>query len=100
MAKNGLPDIVTEKLKKLPNQPGCYIYRDAKGEVLYVGKALSLRNRVRSYFQESTRHGLRIARMVNKVADFETIVVDSEVEALVLECNLIKQHRPPFNVRL
>jgi excinuclease ABC subunit C len=100
MSKARYPEIVTEKLKKLPAKPGCYIYRDAKGEVLYVGKALVLKNRVRSYFQESTRHGVRIARMVSRVADLETIVVDSEVEALVLECNLIKQYRPPFNVRL
>lgn len=93
-------EVVLEKLKKLPNQPGCYIYRDAKEEVLYVGKALSLRNRVRSYFQDSTRHGPRIERLVSKVADLETIVVDSELEALVLECNLIKKYRPPYNVRL
>lgn len=94
------PETVTEKLKKLPNKPGCYIYKDAAGEVLYVGKALVLKNRVRSYFQASTRHGARIERMVRKVKDLEWIVVDSEVEALVLECNLIKQYRPPFNVRL
>lgn len=94
------PPLVLERLKKLPNQPGCYIYRDAKGDVLYVGKALVLKNRVRSYFQASTRHGARIARMVRRVADIEWIVVDSEIEALVLECNLIKQHRPPYNVRL
>lgn len=100
MSKSRFPDQVTEKLKKLPGSPGCYIYRDVKGEVLYVGKALVLKNRVRSYFQGSTRHGLRIARMVSRVADIEWIVVDSEVEALVLECNLIKQYRPPFNVRL
>ncbi|HVT11395.1 MAG TPA: excinuclease ABC subunit UvrC [Fimbriimonadaceae bacterium] len=99
-AKSRFPEAVTEKLKKLPAQPGCYIYRDAGGEVLYVGKALVLKNRVRSYFQESTRHGVRIARMVSRVADIEWIVVDSEVEALVLECNLIKKYRPPFNVRL
>lgn len=98
--KSRFPEVVTEKLKKLPAKPGCYIYRDARGEVLYVGKALVLKNRVRSYFQESTRHGIRIARMVSRVADLEWIVVDSEVEALVLECNLIKQYRPPFNVRL
>lgn len=94
------PPLVLERLKKLPIQPGCYIYRDAKGDVLYVGKALVLKNRVRSYFQASTRHGARIARMVRRVADIEWIVVDSEIEALVLECNLIKQHRPPYNVRL
>jgi excinuclease ABC subunit C len=95
-----LPDTVVAKLKKLPAKPGCYIYRNEKSEVLYVGKAINLRNRVRSYFQESTRHGIRIARLVTKVRDIEWIVVDSEVEALVLECNLIKEHRPPFNVRL
>ncbi len=88
------------KLAKLPASPGCYIFRDADGKPLYVGKALSLRSRVRSYFQSSTRHGNRIARMVAKVRDVEWIVVDSEVEALVLECNLIKRHRPPYNVLL
>ena len=100
MPESKLPEVVVKKLKKLPANPGCYIYRNDKGEVLYVGKAISLRNRVRSYFQPSTRHGIRIARMVSKVRDIEWIVVDSEVEALVLECNLIKEHRPPFNVRL
>jgi len=95
-----VPENVAEKLKQLPKQPGCYIYRDEKGEVLYVGKAINLRNRVRSYFQKSTLHGARIERMVFRVRDVEWIVVDSELEALVLECNLIKQHRPPYNVRL
>ena len=89
-----------EKLKSLPAKPGCYIFRDAEEAILYVGKAISLRSRVRSYFQKSTRHGTRIARMVRKVCDLEFIVVDSELEALVLECNLIKKHRPPYNVRL
>ena len=100
MSRPELPDNVIAKLKKLPAQPGCYVYRDKGGEVLYVGKALVLRNRVRSYFQASTRHGARIERMVRRVADIEWFVVDSEVEALVLECNLIKRYRPPFNVRL
>ncbi|MDR3691823.1 MAG: excinuclease ABC subunit UvrC [Fimbriimonas sp.] len=100
MGKSSLAEHIQEKLKQLPSKPGCYIYRDEKQSVLYVGKAISLKNRVRSYFQESTRHGVRIARMVGKVHDIEWIVVDSELEALVLECNLIKQHRPPFNVRL
>lgn len=100
MSKSKLPETVAEKLKSLPSTPGCYIYRNEKRDVLYVGKAINLKNRVRSYFQESTRHGLRIARLVSKVRDIEWIVVDSEVEALVLECNLIKEHRPPFNVRL
>lgn len=88
------------KLRGLPDKPGCYIYKDAGGAILYVGKALSLRSRVRSYFRKSANHGARIARMVAKIDDLETISVDSELEALVLECNLIKEHRPPYNVRL
>ncbi|HZH99081.1 MAG TPA: GIY-YIG nuclease family protein, partial [Fimbriimonadaceae bacterium] len=83
--------LLSDKLKALPASPGCYIYKDVAGQVLYVGKALVLKNRVRSYFQKSTRHGTRIGRMVKKVADVEWIVVDSELEALVLECNLIKR---------
>ncbi|MBA3725418.1 MAG: excinuclease ABC subunit UvrC [Armatimonadetes bacterium] len=93
-------EAVSNKLRALPAKPGCYIYRDEQGSILYVGKAVSLKSRVRSYFQKSTIHGIRIARMVSKVRDLEWIVVDSELEALVLECNLIKEHRPPFNVRL
>jgi excinuclease ABC subunit C len=91
---------VAERLKSLPKQPGCYIFRDEAGDVLYVGKAIDLRSRVRSYFRKS--HGLdnRKMRMVAKVRDLECIVVDSELEALVLECNLIKEHRPPYNVIL
>lgn len=100
MTANNWPAKVQEKLKNLPTTPGCYIYRNTGGDVLYVGKAINLRNRVRSYFQDSARHGIRIDRLVSKVQDIEWIVVDSEVEALVLECNLIKQYRPPFNVRL
>lgn len=100
MPKRNLPEKVAEKLKTLPAVPGCYIYRGEIGEVLYVGKAISLKNRVRSYFQESARHGARIERLVRKVRDIEWIVVDTELEALVLECNLIKQHRPPYNVRM
>jgi len=100
MAKKGLPDLLKEKLAMLPGEPGCYIYKDEHAQVLYVGKALSLKNRVRSYFQESTKHGPRIARLVGKIRDIEWMVVQSEVEALVLECNLIKQHRPPYNVRM
>ncbi len=91
---------VAERLKSVPKKPGCYIYRDESGDVLYVGKAIDLRSRVRSYFRQSTNHGVRIERMVHKIRDIEWIVVDSELEALVLECNLIKEHRPPYNVRL
>ncbi|MFX8466507.1 GIY-YIG nuclease family protein, partial [Acinetobacter baumannii] len=69
-------------------------------EVLYVGKAVNLRSRVRSYFQPSATHTARIERLVFRVRTIETIVVDSELEALILECNLIKEHRPPYNVRL
>lgn len=100
MPARNLPESVAERLKAVPASPGCYIYRDEAGEVLYVGKALVLRSRVRSYFQSSTRHSDRIERMVRRVQDIEWIVVDSELEALVLECNLIKRYRPPFNVRL
>ncbi len=100
MKKRRIEEIVAEKLTKLPGKPGCYIYHDENGDVLYVGKAKSLKNRVRSYFQASTKHSLRIARMVNKIRDIEWMVVDSELEALVLECNLIKTHRPPYNVRM
>lgn len=91
---------LADKLKALPNKPGCYLFRGADGEVLYVGKAVSLRSRVRSYFQKSARHSLKVARLVSRVADLETFVTDTELEALVLECNLIKRYRPPFNVRL
>lgn len=100
MTKKAWPELVLEKLKGVPKSPGCYVYRDEKGEVLYVGKAIVLRNRVRSYFRESADHSNRIRRMVHKIQDIEWIVVDSELEALVLECNLIKKYRPPYNVRL
>ena len=88
------------QLKRLPAKPGVYLFRDAAGKILYVGKAKTLRPRVRSYFQRSgdTRSG--IARMVTRIADLEVIVTGTEVEALHLEQNLVKRHRPPFNVRL
>jgi excinuclease ABC subunit C len=90
---------VEEKLKALPAKPGVYLFRDAGGQVLYIGKAKSLRPRVRSYFQRGeTRAGM--AKLPARVADFEVIVTDTEVEALHLEQNLVKRHRPPFNVRL
>ncbi|MCH7944706.1 MAG: excinuclease ABC subunit UvrC [Armatimonadetes bacterium] len=100
MPPKELPEPLQRKLKSVPTKPGCYIYRDKKGEVLYVGKAVNLRSRVRSYFRKSARHGARIERMVFKVRDVEWMVVDSELEALILECNLIKEHRPYYNVRL
>src|SRR2546425_2165789 len=88
-----------EKLKGLPAKPGVYLFRDARGQVLYIGKAKSLRPRVRSYFQKGETRAT-IAQLPARVADFEVIVTDTEVEALHLEQNLVKRHRPPFNVRL
>jgi excinuclease ABC subunit C len=91
---------VAEQLKTLPAKPGVYLFRDGRGEVLYVGKAKSLRSRVRSYFQKTTDGRAQIALLPERVADLEVIVTGSEVEALHLEQNLVKRHRPPFNVRL
>ena len=89
-----------EELKKLPPKPGVYIMHDKDDTIIYVGKAISLRNRVRSYFRESTNKSPKIEKMVTKIARFEYIVTDSELEALVLECNLIKEHRPKYNTML
>lgn len=87
-----------EKLKLLPARPGVYLYRDDKGKIIYVGKALSLKNRVRSYFQPGAQVPPKTKVMLEKIADFDIIVTDSEVEALILEQNLIKEHRPRYNV--
>jgi excinuclease ABC subunit C len=89
-----------ERVKGLPDRPGVYVMKDSSGRVIYVGKASSLRNRVRSYFQSSAGLSKRIQVLIDRIADFEYIVTDSEVEALILENNLIKKHRPGFNVRL
>jgi len=89
-----------QTLGQIPDMPGVYEMIAADGKILYIGKAVSLRNRVRSYFQDSATHHIRTAAMVEKVADVRTIVVTNEVEALILEANLIKRHQPPFNVRL
>ena len=89
-----------EELKKLPRKPGVYIMRDDKDVILYVGKAINLHNRVRSYFRENIGRGPAIDQMVSLIARFEYIVTDSELEALVLECNLIKEHRPKYNTML
>jgi excinuclease ABC subunit C len=88
------------QLKSLPTQPGVYLFRDDAGDVLYVGKAKSLRSRVRSYFQQRGDGRVQIRQLPERVADIEVIVTGSEVEALHLEQNLVKRHRPPFNVRL
>ena len=89
-----------EQLKRLPAKPGVYLFRDERGQVLYIGKAKSLRPRVRSYFQATPDSRSTIQRLPERVADLEVIVTDTEVEALHLEQNLVKRHRPPFNVRL
>ena len=91
---------IEEELKKLPGQPGVYIMHDAKDAIIYVGKAISLKNRVRQYFQSSRDKTAKIRQMVSKIARFEYIMTDSELEALVLECNLIKEHRPRYNTML
>lgn len=88
------------KLQHLPVQPGVYQFKDAKDTIIYVGKAVKLRNRVRSYFQDSRNHSGRLRLMVSKIRDVEIIVTDSEAEALILENNLIKKHQPRYNVAL
>ena len=91
---------IEEELKKLPGKPGVYIMHDASDAIIYVGKAISLKNRVRQYFQSSRNKGVKIEQMVTHITRFEYIVTDSELEALVLECNLIKEHRPKYNTML
>ena len=89
-----------DTLTQVPDSPGVYMMLDARGDVLYIGKAVSLRSRVRSYFQESAAHHVRTQAMVERVEDVRTITVTNEVEALILEANLIKRYQPPYNVRL
>ncbi len=95
---------VSEKLQgilaTLPIKPGCYLYRNAEGTIIYVGKAINLKNRVRSYFHADSSHDNKTRRLVRDIADIEWIVVGSELEALILEMNLIKKHRPKYNIRL
>lgn len=91
---------IQEELKKLPTKPGVYLMHDEKDAIIYVGKAISLRNRVRQYFQGSRNKSPKILQMVSQICRFEYIVTDSEMEALVLECNLIKEHRPKYNTML
>ncbi len=97
---NTEPFDVQEELKKLPGKPGVYIMHDVKDTIIYVGKAVNLKNRVRSYFRESTKKSPKIERMVSFISRFEYIVTDSELEALVLENNLIKEHSPKYNTML
>ena len=95
-----MTDVVAEKLKLLPDSPGVYIMKDDHGKIIYVGKAIVLKNRVRQYFQSSRNHTPKVRAMVSHIADFETIMTANEVESLILEANLIKKHRPRYNIRL
>lgn len=95
-----MTDIVEEKLKLLPDRPGVYIMKDSQGKIIYVGKAVVLKNRVRQYFQSNKNHTPKVRAMVSHIADFEIIMTHTEVEALILECNLIKKHRPRYNISL
>ncbi len=91
---------IQEQLKKLPAEPGVYLMKDENDKVIYVGKAISLKNRVRQYFQSSKNHTSKVKSMVKNIYKFEYIITDSELEALILECNLIKKYRPKYNVLL
>ena len=93
-------EIILDKVKRLPNDPGVYIMKDVNDEVIYVGKAKILKNRVKSYFQNSKNHSEKVRVMVKNIAEFEYIVTDSEMEALILECNLIKKYSPKYNILL
>lgn len=95
-----MTELVEEKLKLLPECPGVYIMKNETGKVIYVGKAIVLKNRVRQYFQSNKNHTPKVRAMVSKIADFETILTGSEIEALILECNLIKKYRPRYNISL
>jgi len=95
-----LHERIANILNSLPSKPGCYLMKDEAGKVIYIGKAINLRNRVRSYFHASANHEPRIRKLVSHIQDIEWIVVGSELEALILEMNLIKKHRPHYNVRL
>ena len=100
MTENTFHFNIEEELKKLPGRPGVYIMHDEHDDIIYVGKAISLKNRVRQYFQSSRNKSTKILQMVERIRRFEYIVTDSELEALVLECNLIKEHRPKYNTML
>lgn len=91
---------IQEQLKKLPAEPGVYLMKDENDKIIYVGKAISLKNRVRQYFQSSKNHSSKVKSMVKNIKSFEYIMTDSELEALILECNLIKKYRPKYNVLL
>jgi excinuclease ABC subunit C len=92
--------LLADKLRVLPDKPGVYLMKDSTGQIIYVGKAVSLKNRVRSYFQKSANHSPKVKAMVDQVEDFDYIITANEIEALILECNLIKEKSPKYNVRL
>ncbi len=96
----GLPKYLADKLANISRKPGVYLYKDKKGNIIYVGKAKVLRNRVRSYFQKGRAYDPKQNRLVSRIADLETIITDSEVEALILEANLIKEYKPRYNINL
>ena len=92
--------MLQSKLDNLPAEPGVYVYKDAQGKIIYVGKARSLRQRVRSYFQENRPLDPKTQKLVSEIADLEFIVTDSEVEALILESTLVKKNQPRYNINL
>lgn len=98
--KTNISKSLQEKLDNIPRRPGIYIFKDSAGKIIYIGKAKILRHRVRSYFQESREEGPKFYRLVSRIRDLETIITDSEVEALILEANLIKENRPHYNINL
>lgn len=100
MAKDSLPKGIAEKLKTLPMEPGVYLMKDGEGRIIYVGKAVLLRNRVRSYFRKLPDEAVKTKRLVANIADFDYILTDNEAEALLLEDTLIKKHRPKYNISL
>ena len=91
---------IEEEIQKLPEKPGVYIMKDCEGDIIYIGKAISLKNRVRQYFRKSTNHATKVVAMVKNIEEFEYIITDNEVEALILESNLIKKHKPKYNILL
>ena len=95
-----LPQHLEQKLDNLSRKPGVYLYKDKRGDIIYIGKAKILRNRVRSYFQDSRRMDSKAQHLVSRIHDLETIITDTEVEALILEANLVKEHKPRYNINL
>ncbi|MCQ2381653.1 MAG: excinuclease ABC subunit UvrC, partial [Acidaminococcaceae bacterium] len=100
MGKVEISEQLQQNIAVLPEQPGVYLMRDADGRVIYVGKAINLKNRVRYYFRNLSAHSPKVRAMVEQIADFETILCQSEAEALILECNMIKKFRPRYNISL